>query len=162
MERRKQWDLDPTGFSSHPSSSFGYLLRQTSRRLDRAISQGLATFGLTVSQYHLLRELWDREDQTIRDLATRVNIAEPSTLRTISLLEERGIVSIRTDREDLRKRRVFLTAVGRRLQEPVLSEVRRVSEFAYHDVARDDLQAAVRVFDAIARALGDEEDGDTP
>jgi DNA-binding MarR family transcriptional regulator len=153
VRRTRDGEYDASGFSAHPSSSFGYLLRQTSRRLDRAITQGLATFGLTVSQYHLLRELWDSEGQTVRDLANRVNVAEPSTLRTISLLEERGVVSIRTDRDDQRKRRVFLTAVGRRLQAPVLAEIARVCEFAYQDVSREDMQAALRVFDAIGNAL---------
>src|SRR5258708_37689651 len=85
-------DVEARPFSRKPHRSFGYLLRETSRRLDRAISQGLAHFSLTVSQYHLLRELWDEEGLTVRELALRVNIAEPSTLLTIAKMQNSGLV----------------------------------------------------------------------
>jgi MarR family transcriptional regulator for hemolysin len=136
-------------FSAKPRSSFGYLLRATSRRLDRAISRSLSAFGLNVSQYHLMRELWEEEGFTVRELAWRVNITEPSTLKSINLMREQGLVTVRTDAEDRRKRLVSLTAKGARLKKPVLDEVERVSLDAYTDVSRADMQAALRVFRAI-------------
>jgi DNA-binding MarR family transcriptional regulator len=136
-------------FSARPRSSFGYLLRQTSRRLDRAIARVLVDFALTVSQYHLLRELWEEQGVSVRDLAVRVSIAEPSTLKSINLMQERGLVKVRVDAGDRRRRLVFLTTKGMRLKVPVLDEIERVSLFAYRDAARSDMQAALRVFRAI-------------
>lgn len=140
-------------FSPQPRASFGYLLRQTSRRLDRAISRSLAEFDLTVSQYHLLRELWEQQGVSVRELAWLVNVAEPSTLKSINLMRERGLVRVRVDAGDRRRRLVFLTALGSRLKGPVLDEVERVSLYAYSDAARADMQAALRVFRAIERRL---------
>jgi MarR family transcriptional regulator, organic hydroperoxide resistance regulator len=140
-------------FSRKPRRSFGYLLRETARRLDRAISHGLADFGLTVSQYHLLRELWDEEGLTVRELALRVNIAEPSTLLTLSKMQKNRLIAIRTDTSDRRKRCVFLDRPGDRLRVPVLQTIERVSSLAYSKIDRADLQAAVRVFHAIESSL---------
>jgi DNA-binding MarR family transcriptional regulator len=145
-------------FSAQPRSSFGYLLRQTSRRLDRAISRSLIEFDLTVSQYHLLRELWEQQGLSVRELAWLVNIAEPSTLKSVNLMRERGLVGIRVDTSDRRKRLVFLTSKGSRLKKPVLDEIERVSLFAYTDALREDMQAALRVFRAIERRLEKQDD----
>ena len=140
-------------FSAKPRSSFGYLLRATSRRLDRAISRSLSTFGLNVSQYHLMRELWEAEGFTVRELAWRVNITEPSTLKSINLMHAQGLVTVRVDGEDRRKRLVSLTAKGARLKKPVLDEIERVSLDAYTGVSNADMQAALRVFRAIETRL---------
>jgi DNA-binding MarR family transcriptional regulator len=140
-------------FSRKPHQSFGYLLRETSRRLDRAISQGLAHFNLTVSQYHLLRELWNEEGLTVRELALRVNIAEPSTLLTIAKMQKSGLIKVVVDREDRRKRCVSLAEPGRQLRVPILSAIERVSAIAYSKVDPKDMQIAVRVFQAIEESL---------
>jgi MarR family transcriptional regulator for hemolysin len=129
------------------------LLRATSRRLDRAISRSLSTFGLSVSQYHLMRELWEEQGSTVRELAWRVNITEPSTLKSINLMSAQGLVTVRVDDADRRKRLVSLTAKGARLKKPVLDEIERVSLDAYTDVSRADMQAALRVFRAIESRL---------
>jgi DNA-binding MarR family transcriptional regulator len=146
-------DSDARPFSRKPHRSFGYLLRETSRRLDRAISQGLAHFNLTVSQYHLLRELWDEEGLTVRELALRVNIAEPSTLLTIAKMQKGGLVKVVVDRADRRKRCVSLAALGKQLRVPVLSAIERLSAIAYSKIDPQDMQTAVRVFHAIEETL---------
>jgi DNA-binding MarR family transcriptional regulator len=140
-------------FSPQPRSSFGYRLRETARRLDRAISRSLAGFDLTVSQYHLLRELWDKQGLTVRELALRVNVAEPSTLKSLNLMQERGLVKLRTGTDDRRKRLAHLTAKGAQLKERVLADIERVSLDAYRNVAHADIQAALRVFRAIEDQL---------
>lgn len=145
------------GFSPKPQFSFGYLLRETARSLDRSISRGLAAFGLTVSQYHLLRELWELEGLTVRELAIRVNIAEPSTLMTLYKMQQGGLVKMRTDKSDRRKRCIFLDTKGMKLKEPVLREIERVSTQAYSKINRTDLQAAVRVFNSIETNLAMED-----
>ncbi len=153
VDNRLQIGENVKPFSPRPRSSFGYLLRQTSRRLDRAIARVLVDFDLTVSQYHLLRELWEEQGVSVRDLALRVSIAEPSTLKSINLMHERGLVRVRVDAADRRRRLVFLTAKGVRLKQPVLDEIERVSLFAYRDATRADMQAALRVFRAIEGRL---------
>jgi DNA-binding MarR family transcriptional regulator len=144
-------------FSAQPRSSFGYRLRETSRRLDRAISRSLANFELTVSQYHLLRELWAEQGLSVRELALRVNVAEPSTLKSLYLMQERGLVKLRTGTDDRRKRLAYLTGKGAHLEEPVLAEIERVSLDAYQDVTNADMQAALRVFHAIEERLEGED-----
>jgi DNA-binding MarR family transcriptional regulator len=140
-------------FSRKPRQSFGYLLRETARRLDRAISKALSRYDLTVSQYHLLRELWNEDGLSVRELATRVSIAEPSTLLTIAKMQRDGLVKIDVDANDRRKRCVTLDARGRKLRSAVLNAVERVGNLSYSKVDPGDMQAAVRVFRAIEKGL---------
>jgi DNA-binding MarR family transcriptional regulator len=140
-------------FSRKPQRSFGYLLRETSRRLDRAISEGLDEYNLTVSQYHLLREVWETEGLTVRELALRVNVAEPSTLLTLTKMQKSKLIAMRIDADDRRKRCVFLEAKGKALRAPVLDAIARVGTRAYAKIGLADLQTAANVFAAIEANL---------
>lgn len=128
-------------------------MRETSRQLDREITRGLMSFGLTISQYNLACELWAEDGLNVRELAARVSIAEPSTLMTLYKMQEGGLLTMRVDRTDRRKLGVFLEAKGIQLKTPVLAEVARIREFAYGNIDRRDLQAAMRVFGAIRENL---------
>jgi MarR family transcriptional regulator for hemolysin len=68
-------------------------------------------------------------------------------------MSAQGLVTVRVDDADRRKRLVSLTAKGARLKKPVLDEIERVSLDAYTDVSRADMQAALRVFRAIESRL---------
>lgn len=100
-----------------------------------------------------MRELWNEDGLTVRELATRVSIAEPSTLLTIAKMQRDGLVTIEVDAGDRRKRCVSLDARGRKLRTAVLNAVERVSFASYREVDPTDMQAAVRVFRAIEKGL---------
>lgn len=128
---------------------FGRRLRATARLLDRVLAEALSEHGVTLSQYFILRELWDEEGPTLRELAARVNVAEPSTMATLDLMEERGLVTRTQSKADRRKTHVHLTPKGRALQKTVMDVVHRLGTMCFHGLRAAELSRAVDVFDKI-------------
>lgn len=119
------------GFNVDTNRSLGYLLRDTSRRILRQTSGRLEPLGITLPQYFALRELWQTDGCTQRELANAVGILEPTMVATIDGLEAAGLVVRSRSREDRRKTHVVLTERGNALRD------------AAHAVASDVLDLAL-------------------
>ena len=132
---------------------FGRRLRNTSRLLDRLLAEVLAPHGLTLSQYFILRELWDEEGLTLRELASRVAVAEPSTMTTLELMVERGLVARTQSKQDRRKTHVHLTPKGRALQKTVKESVQSAGAICFAGLRTADLSRAVELFDKIVNNI---------
>jgi DNA-binding MarR family transcriptional regulator len=104
------------GFSVDTNRSLGYLLRDTSRRILRQTTEQLEPLGITLAQYFALRELWQTDGCTQRELANAVGILEPTMVATIDGLERLGLVERSRSREDRRKTHVLLTERGNALR----------------------------------------------
>jgi DNA-binding MarR family transcriptional regulator len=140
---------DSAEFGVVAGVGFGRRLRNTSRLLDRLLAEVLAPHGLTLSQYFILRELWEEEGLTLRQLASRVGVAEPSTMTTLELMVERGLVQRTQSKQDRRKTHVHLTAKGRALQRPIKEAVVTAGSIAFAGLRLSELRRAVELFDKI-------------
>lgn len=104
------------------------LLRQFLRifsMLDRVVQPYFARFGITGSQWGVLRTLQRAEQQglsglRLTDLGERLLIRPPSVTGVVDRLERAGLVARGNSTTDLRAKRVGLTAAGRRLVDRVL------------------------------------------
>lgn len=138
---------DRGGFNVDTNRSLGYLLRDTSRRILRLTATLLEPHGITLPQYFALRELWQTDGCTQRELANAVGILEPTMVATIDGLEHAGLVVRSRSRDDRRKTHVLLTERGRALRETALGIAERVLDHGLDgvsgadiDVVRDVLQ----------------------
>lgn len=88
-------------------------LRRTTRRATQLYDQALDAAGLTVTQFTILVFLYHRDGRSIGRLAARIGV-DPTTLnRNLKPLLRRQLVRSRANREDGRKRAVFITGAGR-------------------------------------------------
>ena len=71
--------------------------------------------GMTNAQLFLLRQLADRDCQTINELAERAMTQQSATSLLVSRLESGGLVRRIQSRADRRRTEVEITAAGRRL-----------------------------------------------
>jgi DNA-binding MarR family transcriptional regulator len=132
---------------------FGRRLRATSRLLDRVLSERLAARRLTLSQYFILRELWQEEGLTLRELAARVGVAEPSTMTTLQLMVKRGLVARTQSKDDRRKTHVYLTARGRALQKCVTELVVAAGRLCFQGLRSSEISGAIDVFERITNNI---------
>jgi DNA-binding MarR family transcriptional regulator len=107
------------GFHLDPERSFGYLLREASRSVLRALQERIQPHNVTLGQYFILRELWQEDGLTQRQISARVSIMDPSTAVALDAMEKRGLVVRVRSSEDRRRVNVVLTEHGRTL-EPIL------------------------------------------
>ncbi len=101
------------------------------------------TAGITPAQHQLLltvRGWTGDEPPTIADLADRLQLKHHSTVELIQRAEGRGLVTTRTDPDDLRRQHVGVTAEGESVLESLTvlhrDELRRFRT-EMHDVLRE-------------------------
>jgi DNA-binding MarR family transcriptional regulator len=108
------------GFSLDPKGSLFYLLRDASRSVMSAFQQRIEKHQLTLGQYFILRELWQDDGLTQREISDRVSMMGPAMTIVLDAMEERGFVARVRSTEDRRRINVFLTDKGRDLGPTVL------------------------------------------
>ena len=130
-----------SAFDADPSQSIGYLIRETNRLVLAQLQALLAPHDVTLGQYFVLRELWQREGLTQRELSERIAIQEQSTVATIDAMEKRDLVVRVRSTKDRRKIHIHLTARGRGLRKTLLGYAARVINGATDDFDENELES---------------------
>ena len=118
--KRDDAALHDRAFAVDPEHSIGYLIRATSRLILAELQAALEPHGVTLGQYFVLRELWENEGITQRELSAQVSIGEPSLVAALDALERTDLVTRIRSKQDRRKIHVYLTARGRGLRAELL------------------------------------------
>ena len=79
----------------------------------------LAELGLSVGQELILFQLWRQEGLHQTDLARSLNVEPPTITKALQRMERAGLVRREVDTADARISRVYLTADGLALKDPV-------------------------------------------
>jgi DNA-binding MarR family transcriptional regulator len=103
---------------SHPDTLDFYLANICHLHRTR-IHQLFETLGLYQGQPRLLRELWAQEGPTQTQLASRLKISAATVTKMLQRMERAGFIQRKPDTEDQRVMRVYLTDVGRAVQNDV-------------------------------------------
>jgi DNA-binding MarR family transcriptional regulator len=129
----------------------GYLAYRSGRLLANDLGRRFAAAGLplTVEQWRVLTRLWDRDGQTQQDLAQGLMQEKTGGSRLGDGLEERSLVVRSRDDRDHRKRRVYLTVEGRKLQRRCQEAARESEGLALQRVRPQDLERCLTVLAAV-------------
>ena len=79
----------------------------------------LETVGLYRGQPPLLHALWEQEGLSHTELSTQLQISPATTTKMIQRMEKAGFVQRRSDPQDQRRSRVYLTDAGRSIRSEV-------------------------------------------
>ncbi|HEX2527941.1 MAG TPA: MarR family transcriptional regulator [Geminicoccus sp.] len=111
----------------------GYWLRFVSNQVSQAFSLKVATFGVTVAEWVVLRELYDQDSVVPSMLAERLGMTRGAISKLVDRLVDKELVAKSVDKEDRRFQALTLTAGGRALV-PELSALadRNDEEFFGH------------------------------
>lgn len=122
---------EPQAFPASFLDNLGFVVNKVAERINRQLEGVITPYGLTIKQYSLLLLLQDQGPQAQVTLSQRVGLDRTSVMRTVDLLEARGLVQRDPDPNDRRKHRVVLTDTGAELLANTLGRVRQ----AERDVA---------------------------
>jgi DNA-binding MarR family transcriptional regulator len=87
-------------------------VRKAARRVSQIYDQALEPYGFTISQYGILVNLRQLDGASIGQLAERMVMDPTSLTRALKPLERQGFLSLDTDPNDRRARRLSLTPEG--------------------------------------------------
>ena len=108
----------------------------TRRRIHQAVGRRVHAHGLNPERFWVLVNLLEAPGSSLRELARRLRMDEPSASRIMASLARRRLVRAQPDAEDRRRRRLELTREGRALAgalAPVAAEVREAAESGLTD-----------------------------
>jgi MarR family transcriptional regulator, transcriptional regulator for hemolysin len=99
--------------------TFGFLLKDTSRRYVERFEQRAGAFGLTLPQCKALVYLADREGINQVQLAELTELEPMTLVRVLDRMESDGWLERRNDPADRRARRLYLKAKGKPLVDDI-------------------------------------------
>lgn len=116
---------DSYAFPASLMDNLGFVVNKVGERINQQIEKVIAPHGLTVRQYGMMVLLQDEGPQAQIVLSQRVGLDRTSVMRTVDMLEARGLVRRDPEPGDRRKHRVVLTDAGDELLARTLTEVRQ-------------------------------------
>jgi DNA-binding MarR family transcriptional regulator len=108
----------------------------TRRRIHQAVTRRLRTHGLHPQRFWVLVNVLEKPGPSLRELARRLRMDEPTASRIVASLVRRRLLRVRADADDRRRHQLELTpeglALARRLA-PIATEVRQAVEAGFTD-----------------------------
>lgn len=101
------------------SRSIGFWTHHLAMAFRNRVDERLAGIGLTMGESMPLLLLHHLGEQSLVELARRMNFAHPSVLRHIDILERKGLAVREPDSLDRRVKKVRLTPAGEALINPI-------------------------------------------
>lgn len=145
---------EPDAFPASFMDNLGFVVNKVGERINRQIEGVTAPHGLAVRQYGMLLLLQAEGPQAQIVLSQQVGLDRTSVMRTVDMLEARGLVRRDPDSSDRRKHSVALTDAGAELLANTLGEVRQ-AERAFAVALSDQEQAQLLAL--LKRLLGFDE-----
>lgn len=137
------------------NESIGYLTSVAYRAINRKLSHNLKAAGnkITSEQYGVLKQLWLEEGQTQLDLACKTNKDKPSITRLLNNLEKKGLIERRTNEDDKRCNKIYLTPKGESFKQTCLAVANKTVEEATQSLKKSDVITCKKVLVGICTNL---------
>jgi DNA-binding MarR family transcriptional regulator len=119
----------------------------TRRRIQQAVTRRLRAHRLNPQRFWMLVNLREAPGVSLRELAGRLQMDEPTASRIVASLSRRRLVSTRRDALDRRRSSLELTREGRELARrvsPIAQEVRRAVEAGFSEEEKQTLRRLLR------------------
>lgn len=136
--------------------SLGYHLRTLTETWGVLLQRRLGPLGGTFPQWRYLRELWEEDGLTQRELSDRVGRQAATTVTALRILKRSGLIRIVAAKEDRRKRRVFLTAKGRALNDSMAPTIIAIENAVLRTLDEADIAAFKRSLARMQQNIDDE------
>jgi MarR family transcriptional regulator, organic hydroperoxide resistance regulator len=144
MENQPKYDID---------NSFGTIVHWAERALINRLSKNFRSAGydITVEQWRVIANLWNREGQSQRELAAAVRKDKTGMTRILNGMEKRNLVVRTPDKTDARNKLIYLTRKGREIQQALVVLTRRTLDEALNGITEEDLEGCKSV---LRRVIG--------
>ena len=136
-------------------SSFGTIVHWAERALINRLQHNFeaAGFDITVEQWRVLVNLWNREGQSQRELAEATHKDKTGITRILHGMERRDLVVRVPDKTDQRNKLIYLTRKGRDFQQALVQYTRKTLEEALAGVSDEETETCKAVLSRVIMNL---------
>lgn len=100
--------------------SLGFILNRSNTRMKNNLLHHFKEYDVTPEQWAVLNRLWETEGISPKELAELTSKDQPTTVRILSKLEKKGLITRRVNPEDSRAYLISLTSEGRELRDKLV------------------------------------------
>ena len=116
-----------------------HLLKDARRAMERALQARLVAHGVPFGHWSYLRNLWESDGLTQRELSARAGVMEPTTFAALKAMEERGYIERRRRPDNRKNVYVHLTPRGRALERKLVPLAQDVNRVAVKGLSREEV-----------------------
>lgn len=122
---------EPFAFPAELLKALTFVVNKATERINREVESVVTPHNLTFRQYGLLLFLRSEGPQAQVEISRQVGLDPTSVMRTVDLLETRGLVRRDPDPGDRRKHSVVLTKSGSELLAHLSHKVQQAEDALY-------------------------------
>lgn len=119
--------------------SIGFVVREVYRGFARSLHARIASEGVSIGMWYVLRTLWEQDGLTQRELSEKIGINGPTMFAAINSMEKAGVVRRVPNQDDRRKTNIFLTARGHKLKKKLWPMAQDVYAVALRGISRKEI-----------------------
>nr|WP_244610372.1 MarR family transcriptional regulator [Microvirga pakistanensis] len=134
-------------------TTFSDELWKVSRKMRTLFDARVRAEGLTLPRARTLMLLGKKDCMTQTELADALEIEGPTLVPLLDGLEKQGLIERQPVEGDRRAKQIVLTPAGQDQAAHVNELAKAFRSDVLKDVGEDDLKAAIRVFQAMARNI---------
>lgn len=150
----------PVQIDLNSSLRFGFLIHDVSRLRRIVVDRALKPLGITRSQWWVLAFLSRRDGMTQTALAADLDLTKVAIGGLLDRMEASSLVERRSDPNDGRARRVYLTKAGQKLVTTIRENVENVELGILSKIPGADLEQASETLLALKNTLLEMVDSD--
>jgi DNA-binding MarR family transcriptional regulator len=136
-----------------PDSSVGYQVNRLARLFEVALRNRIAAYGVVPGQFPALLALYERDEQTQRELCEVASVDQSTMAKTLARMRRDGLVREEPDPDDGRRIRYYVTPRARALEADLAAAGHEVIALATHGIPAAALAAFDQVLDDMASNL---------
>lgn len=123
-------------------SAYSFMLEKTSRRVKQYAKKVFreANFGITVDQWSVLKNLYNKEGISQSELAEITFKGMPTLTHILDLLHQKGLVEKLIDAKDRRKAKIKLTTEGIKKVDTLRPEIQKIRQRAWENLGKEDFE----------------------
>ena len=140
-----------------PDDRIAHLIKDATRSLVRSLQNKLKEYGVPFSQWSILRVLWTKDGLSQRELSSMAGITEATTANVVRQMEIKGYISRRHMGKNKRKRHVFLTVKGKKLEIKLVPLAEEVNKIARKNIDQNEIKTLRNCLLTMIENLGSEE-----
>jgi len=139
-----------------PDDRIAHLIKDATRALVRSLQNELKKYGVPFSQWAILRVLWTQDGLSQRELSSMAGTMESTTANVLRQMENKGYILRRHLGKNKRKRHVFLTLKGRKLEKKLVPLAEEVNKKARKNIGQEEIKLLRNCLLTMIENLGSE------
>ena len=131
--------------------SLGYLVSHLNIDLQNALDEQLKRYQLDIKLWPVLFALWQEEGITQTELSKRCDVANYTMTRLLDQLQTQGLIHRHQEADNRRAFQIFLTDIGKALEQDLIREAERVNDNFLVNLSEDEQASFILMLNKINR-----------